>query len=212
MISISYAITVCNEYKELTTLLDTLMNGGVLPEDEIVILVDVDNTNVETAKTIETFKSLNLDTNITVLTASLNKDFAVFKNILKKACTKDFIFFIDADEYPSQELLDSLRTILMYNQLDILSVPRVNTVEGITPEHIAKWGWVQNEKGWINWPDYQTRICRNAPEIEWKGKVHERLQGWLISSNLPSEDERWALYHTKDITKQEQQNELYSKI
>lgn len=212
MISLSYAITVCNEGKELDFLLNKLMSGGILPEDEVVILVDIDNTTVEVARVIERFKTISNDINLKVITGHLNKDFAAFKNELKKACTKDFIFFIDADEYPSQELLDSLRTLLLYNQLDILSVPRVNIVNGLTPEHIAKWGWTVNEKGWVNWPDYQTRVCRNAPEIEWKGKVHEKLSGWLISSSLPADNETWALYHIKDIERQERQNDFYSKI
>jgi hypothetical protein len=33
-------------------------------------------------------------------------------------------------------------------------VPRVNTVEGITQQHIQQWRWNVNENGWVNWPDY----------------------------------------------------------
>jgi len=211
MIGISYAVSVCNEHQELDFLLNLLL-ATLLPEDEIVIIVDVSNTTIEVARVIESFRQLNVDVPITVITVPLNKDFANFKNSLKNACTKEFIFFIDADEYPSNGLLESIKTVLMYNNIDILSVPRVNVVHGLTAEHIAKWQWNVNERGWVNWPDYQTRICRNSPDIYWRGKVHETLAGWKISSQLPADDESWALYHIKDIARQERQNEFYSTI
>jgi hypothetical protein len=90
-------------------------------------------------------------------------------------------------------------------------VPRVNTVEGLTPEHIAKWGWNVSDKGWVNFPDYQTRIYKNIPEIKWEGKVHERIIGTKTFSPLPAE-EVWSLYHPKEITRQEKQNNFYETI
>ena len=54
-------------------------------------------------------------------------------------------------------------------------VPRVNTVDGLTQEHINKWRWNVNKKGWVNWPDYQTRIIQNSPKIKWQNKVHEQI-------------------------------------
>ena len=51
----------------------------------------------------------------------------------------------------------------------MLLVPRVNTVEGLTQEHINKWRWNVNENGWINWPDYQTRI--NKIVLKLNGKI-----------------------------------------
>ena len=90
-------------------------------------------------------------------------------------------------------------------------VPRVNTVKGLTQEHINKWGWKVTEEGWVNWPDYQTRILQNAPHIKWKSKVHEVLLGHKTQSALPTEEE-WCLYHHKHIDKQEYQNDFYSKL
>ena len=37
-------------------------------------------------------------------------------------------------------------------------------------------GWNVNDKGWVNWPDYQWRIWKNKPKIKWKNKVHEVLE------------------------------------
>jgi glycosyltransferase involved in cell wall biosynthesis len=140
----------------------------------------------------------------------LNGDFASFKNHLKKFCTKDYIFQIDADEYLSEELLLSLPEILELNpEVELYAVPRINTVEGLTQEHIQKWGWNVNENGWVNYPDYQTRILKNIPEINWINKVHERLVGAKNTVLLP---EGYDLIHPKTIEKQEKQNQLYSTI
>ena len=90
-------------------------------------------------------------------------------------------------------------------------VPRVNTVDGLTQEHINKWRWNVNEKGWVNWPDYQTRIIQNSSKIQWVSKVHEVITGISTKGLLPMEEE-WCLYHPKDIEKQEIQNKLYETL
>ena len=84
----------------------------------------------------------------------------------------------------------------------------LNTVEGLTDTHIEKWGWKVNEKGWVNWPDYQTRIYRNTEDVTWMNKVHERITGYDTFSNFPAE-EQWCLYHPKQIDRQEKQNQFY---
>jgi len=63
----------------------------------------------------------------------------------------------------------------------------------------------------INHPDVQTRIYRRTSEIEWDGKVHERIKGYNTMTFLPFE-EAYSIYHPKSIDKQEKQNELYSKL
>jgi hypothetical protein len=93
----------------------------------------------------------------------------------------------------------------------VILVPRINIVQGITPQHIQAWGWKQNEKGWIQWPDHQWRIYKNSPDIKWKNKIHEILDGYKTYSGLP-ELEEYALYHPKTIEKQEKQNNYYSTI
>ena len=94
------------------------------------------------------------------------------KNALTEACLGDYIFQIDADEVPNLYLIQCLPLLLEANDIEVLRVPRINTVKGITQEHIQKWGWNVNENGWVNWPDYQTRIYRKSPEIKWVNKVH----------------------------------------
>jgi glycosyltransferase involved in cell wall biosynthesis len=142
----------------------------------------------------------------------LNKDFASFKNNLSKHCTKDYIFQIDADEYPNPYLIANLKDILQYNEtIDVFLVPRINTVEGLTDEHIQKWGWRVDDKGWVNFPDYQWRIWKNDSSIKWINKVHERLDGFKEYSALPQSEE-YSLFHPKDIKRQERQNIFYNTI
>ena len=97
------------------------------------------------------------------------------------------------------------------NNVDIVFVPRINTVEGLTQSHIQKWGWNVNEKEWVNFPDYQTRIYKNTDDVTWMGKVHERITGYNTFSNFPAE-EQFCLYHHKQIERQEKQNSFYETI
>ena len=205
--TISYAITVCNELEEITKLLDFLQTK-IRKEDEIVIQFDADNTPEEV---VHFLKLQNAMHNYTVVDFPLNKDFASFKNNLKSHCTKDYIFQIDADEIPHEVLINFLPQLLEDNKVDVIFIPRVNTVEGLTQSHIDKWKWNVNEKGWVNFPDYQTRIYKNTKEITWMNKVHERITGYDTFSNFPAE-EQWSLYHHKQIDRQEKQNEFYETI
>jgi len=206
--TISYAITVCNELEEITKLLNFLQTH-IRKEDEIVIQYDETSVTDEVMDYLKLMDSMH--ENHKVIGFSLNKDFASFKNNLKSHCSKDYIFQVDADEIPHEFLVEYLGQILEENPVDIVFVPRVNTVEGLTQEHIDKWKWNVNEKGWVNWPDYQTRIYKNTEDVTWMNKVHERITGYNTFSNFPSE-ERWSLYHHKQIDRQEKQNEFYETI
>jgi glycosyltransferase involved in cell wall biosynthesis len=213
MPSISYAITACTEVEELKRLFDKLL-VSIREEDEIILQVGQDKGTTEIQDVfIESSKSFeNRHSNMFITFSALNNDFATFKNDLKLLCKKDYIFFIDADEYPSENLLHHLPLILESNPVDLLIVPRVNTVEGLTPAHIQKWGWRVDEEQRINWPDYQTRIVRNHRDLKWEGKVHERIVGSKSVSHFPFDNADWALYHPKTIQKQEQQNNFYDTL
>ena len=208
MKTISYAITVHNEIDELITLLNFLQTN-IRKEDEIVIQYDETSVTDEVKEYVTLMDSMH--ENHIVVGFPLNKDFASFKNNLKSHCTKDFIFQVDANEIPHEYLVEYIGEVLETNPVDIVFVPRVNTVEGLTDEHIKKWGWKVDEKGWVNFPDYQTRIYRNTEDVTWMNKVHERITGYDTFSNFPAE-EQWSLYHPKKIDRQEKQNEFYETI
>jgi glycosyltransferase involved in cell wall biosynthesis len=203
---ISYAIPVCNEDKELDRLLDQLVKDKG-QEDEIIVQCDLGNTTPEVYSVIDKYIQ-----QITIIQFPLKGNFAAFKNNLKANCKGAWIFQIDADEYLSESLLANLPTILQSNPtVDLFLVPRVNTVEGLTQEHINKWQWRVDEKGWVNFPDYQTRILQNSPKINWASKVHEVLTGHNNYVLLPAE-EAYCLYHPKGIERQERQNAYYAAI
>ena len=210
--NISYAIPVCNEHIELEKLLSFLVRH-IDENDEIIVQCDQGNTTPEVYKVLDLFKApVGLKAPLKVIEFPLNGDFASFKNNLKEHCTGDWIFQIDADELPHESLITNLKELLKLNtNTEMLLVPRVNTVEGITQEHINKWRWNVNEKGWVNWPDYQTRIIQNSPKIKWQNKVHEQIVGITTKGVLPMEEE-WSLYHPKNIGKQEAQNNFYNSL
>ena len=95
---------------------------------------------------------------------------------------------------------------------DMILVPRINIVNGLTDQHIQKWGWNVNERGWVNWPDVQTRLYKNLPDkIKWVGNVHERIAGYESYTNFPGE-ELYSIKHIKDIERQEKQNNYYQTL
>jgi len=204
-LKISYGITVHNEAEELKRLLDILTNK-IDKEDEIVICIDGDDEKVESV--VGEYLSEN---KAVVYKRKLDGDFASQKNSVIENSKGDYVFHIDADEYPSDGLLEYVKPILEANDIDLIWVPRVNTVDGITEQHIQQWGWRVSQAGWVNYPDYQSRIFKNSPEIRWKSKVHERIHGAQTFSHLPP-NETLSLYHPKTIDKQEEQNNFYSKL
>jgi glycosyltransferase involved in cell wall biosynthesis len=205
MINISFAITVCNETAELKRLINQLIECKI-SGDEIIIQIDTPNAPQEIFDLISNFEGIDR------VFSELNGDFSTFKNNLKKHCKKDYIFFIDADEEVNKDQIDLIREVLRLNPLiDCFLVPRINTVAGLTQQHIAQWGWRVDQHQRVNWPDYQFRICKNKSEIYWVNKVHERLVGYENVSQLPSED-IYALGHHKTIQKQEKQNSFYNTL
>mgnify|MGYP003133201666 CR=1 FL=1 len=201
---ISYAIPVCNEHVELEKLLSFLIKH-IDENDEIVVQCDQGNTTPEVYKVLDSLNQPYIE-------FPLKGDFASFKNNLKEYCTGDWIFQIDADELPHESLIINLKELLKLNPTtELFLVPRVNTVDGLTQEHINKWRWNVNEKGWVNWPDYQTRIIQNSSKIQWTQKVHEVIIGMSTKGVLPMEEE-WCLYHPKHIDRQEHQNKFYNRL
>ena len=204
---ISYSILTHNETDSLSELIQFLVKHKD-EEDEIVILDDYSD-NEKTKEILENYVSIY---DIKYEQRHLLKDYAGQKNHLTRMCKGSYIINIDADELPNKWLIKNIKTILESNPtIDLYCVPRVNTVEGLTQEHIQKWGWQVNEKGWVNFPDYQGRIWRNRPNIMWKNKVHEVLKGYKEHTYLP-EEEQFCFYHPKDIGRQEKQNEFYDTI
>ncbi len=205
---ISYAVTTHNEHKEIAKLIPFILENKD-PEDELVIIDDHSDY-----KTLNVFDEFIHDQwhHIKFVEHALYSDFSVHKNFMNKQCSGDWIVNIDADEIPNQFLMQNIKALISTNpEVELYWVPRVNTVEGLTDDHIKMWNWRVEENGWVNWPDPQQRIYKNADHIEWVRPVHERLIGAKKDAFLPYE-EQWCLYHPKTIQKQESQNQKYAEI
>ncbi len=205
---ISYAITVCNEFVEIQTLVKFLLEHK-RTEDNITVLYDITNGH----EGIEQYlRAKSVNNEISWVPGEFKGHFADWKNKLTTMCSGDYIFQIDADEIPNKVLIDNLPAILETNpNNEVYLIPRVNTVKGLTNEHIKQWKWNVDEKGWVNFPDYQWRVWKNKKEIKWINKVHEKLEGYSTYAALPPE-EYYSLYHHKKIDRQEQQNKYYDTL
>ena len=162
---ISYAITVCNEHKEVEKLL-TFLFEHKRNQDQVVVQMDKDNVTKEVIDICERFESKQAS-EYNLVQYSLDKNFAAYKNNLNKSCAGNWIFQIDADEIPNEYLIEALPFILEANE--------------------------------------------DKEEIYWIKPVHEQLKGYTKFANLPAE-EKFALYHPKNIGRQEQQNKFYETI
>ena len=208
---ISYAIPVCNEVEEIKNLTKYLLKWKS-PEDEIVILVDETNHTQEVKDYVEAFAEECIDDNVIRAYHPLNKNFAEHKNYLNSLCSGDWILQLDADEYPDDYLMEAIPYVILNNpDVEAYWLSRINTVSGLTQEHIAKWGWQVNDKGWINFPDHQMRLYKNSPDIKWIKPVHERLVGYKKFGHMPGNPE-YCLHHPKSIERQERQNKFYDTI
>jgi glycosyltransferase involved in cell wall biosynthesis len=204
---ISYAITVCNELEEIQVLLPFLMENK-RGKDEIVILFDNKKDNEAVLEYLS--KHAGKENVKVITTESFDDDFAGWKNKLNSYCTGDYIFQLDADEMVSEHLISNLHEIIEINsEIDLFFIPRINTVKGITEEHVKKWRWNVDSNGRVNYPDYQGRVYKS--HLKWEGKVHERIGGAKFYSLLPTQEE-YSLTHHKSIQRQEKQNELYSSL
>ena len=203
---ISYGITVYNEADELFKLTNVLIKN-IDKEDEIVICVDGDDDDVKLV--LSNFKkTYGWKYDIIVYNRKLDGNFADHKNSVIEKSTGDYIFHIDADEYPHEILIQQLKQILEINDVDLIWIPRVNTVEGFTDDDVKRWNWNMSEQGWINYPDYQSRVYRRVSEIRWTRPLHELIKGAKTYSHLPPHEEL-SLYHPKTKEKQEAQNKFY---
>lgn len=201
---ISYAILTHNEGEYIAKLL-TLLTTYKRDIDEIVIVDDYSNDE-QTKSILNDFKD------------QIVLDYRTFdgdhtqKNYLNSRCTGDYILQLDADELVNPEFLEMLPELLEENnETDLFIMPRINTVEGLTPEWSAKWGWNVNEKGWVNFPDWQMRLYRNCDWVKWDGLLHSKIEGHKTYVFLPAE-ELFCILHPKQIDRQIEQNNLYSKI
>ena len=203
---ISYSILTHNETDSLEKLLRFLVKWKQ-EEDEIAILDDYSDDE-KTKQILDFYVSAH---DIVFEQRNLLGDYGGQKNYLKSMCSGDYSFNLDADEMISRWFIKNVHDILDKNPIDLIYLPRINTVDGLTQQHVQQWGWSVNEEGWVNFPDWQGRIFKNRPNIKWEKPVHEMIIGFQTYAHLPTE-KPFCMLHYKKIEKQEQQNKKYDGI
>lgn len=210
---ISYCITVYQEKEYIKNLLDNLYKNKIDNEEVVVIQTYRDISEKDTDTYQEIQKIIESYPDIIYHTYHFEHNFADLKNYMNSFATKAYIFNLDADENLSDESFAFFREMLTRKEAyDLYFLPRINIVDGLTEEDIKKWDWKVNEQGWVNWPDFQSRIYKNSPDIRWQGSVHEQIVGHKTQGILDPKQVTLAIIHKKDITRQRMQNDHYDSI
>ena len=192
---LTYTIQVCNESRELFSLLNFLQKV-IDDEDEVNVVVDTEHTTDKVEHVLEHFKGY-----INIFKRPFDS-FYKSAQFHKENSTGEYIFGIDADEMPQETLIKNIKSIIKQSDAEIIAIPRINIHPGSTSEFIRKSNFVVNESGWINWPDFQMRVYKNCKHINWTDEVHTKLTGSDKAVAVQA-DPRLALWHIKSIEKQE---------
>lgn len=193
---ISYAVCVCNESRELYSLISFLKKVKD-PEDEINILIDTAHVTKQVLSVIDYFKD-----DIVTYERAFDGNFATHRNYHISKCSGDYIFIIDPDEMPQQLLIRNIKPIVTDTGSDLIVIPRINICPGFTEEWLHNCKFTVNENGWINWPDNTCRIFKNCPEIKYGKELHETIIGYTKAVSLQA-DPHVALWHIKSVEKQD---------
>lgn len=194
---LSYAICVCNESRDLFSLVSFLLKVKD-EEDEINVLIDTTHVTENVKNVIKYFG----DKIVTCEREFDDGDFAKHRNYHTTKCTGDYIFVIDPDEMPKEKLIRNVKKMLDDSNADLVLVPRINIHPGFTQEWLEKCKFRTNELDWINWPDYQGRVFKNSEQITWGKNLHETITGAERIINLQA-DPSIAMWHIKSIEKQD---------
>jgi cellulose synthase/poly-beta-1,6-N-acetylglucosamine synthase-like glycosyltransferase len=196
---ISYAICVCNESRELFSLLSFLLK--VIDEiDNIHVVVDTLHVTDKVRKVLHHFKNVK---RITVFERPFDK-FYLNSNYHLEIATGEYVFGLDADEMPTEELIRNTKKIIQQSNTDLIFVPRMNVHPGITQEFINQSNgfFKLNEVEFVNWPDYQGKIIKKCEYIRYSNITHcvaEGSQNKVVLQPNP----KLGMWHIKSIEKQE---------
>jgi len=150
---VSYLITCCTETKTLENLLYRVFGAIDEHNDEIILLIDSKHPIVlddiyptdgsikeETASIIYNYSNYK---NVKIISHPLENNYGTHKNFGIENCKGDFIFQIDGDELPTENIIGkNLHTIIENNpDIEAFAVPRINDFKGVTQEHAKRWGW-----------------------------------------------------------------------
>jgi hypothetical protein len=193
---ISYAICVCNESKDLYSLISFLKKVKD-EEDEINILVDSVHVSPQVRIVLDHFKD-----DIVQNEKEFDGKFATHRNYHFDKCKGDYIFYIDPDEMPTELLIQNIYKIIEETKADLIYIPRINICPGFTQKWLDECNFKVNDMGWINWPDMQGRIFKNIPSMRMERELHEGFIGSHKAVQVQVTP-HLALFHIKSVEKQD---------
>lgn len=192
---VTYSIQVCNESREIFSLLNFLTKT-IDDEDEINVVVDSEHTTDKVRLVLEKFSN-----RINVFMRPFD-NFHINSQFHIEKASGEYIFGLDADEMPQELLIKNVKNIINNSNAEIIAIPRINIHPGITDEYIKESNYHINEIGWINWPDFQMRIFKKCDYIKCTPELHTKLSGSDKIMALESQP-NLALWHIKSIEKQQ---------
>lgn len=201
---LSIAIMTHNEITEFAWLMEALsphMNATT----EIVVLDDFSGSDM--VKLVQSFP-------VRFFQRALDKNFSAQRNHLKSLCRGDFIFLLDPDEIPAPMLLRCLPNLIAAmreHELDACSMPRLNRVLEASSPVDARTLKLTDDDLRTQPRDDQTKLVRNAPDIRWTNRVHERLLGARRVGRVP-QHVQYAIWHVKQRSRLEGQTKFYRSI
>ena len=201
---LSYLVTCHNETDSLEKLLSKLIKYK--KNNHEIVLLDDYSDNQTTLEVIQTFKD-----KVNFQKHKLDKNYGNHKNYGIELCKGEWIFQLDADEVPTDGLLENIELIIESNSKnEVLWLPRLNYFIGVTDLDVNTWGWKLYD-GMLNFPDYQSRIYRNLPHIRYERRLHEKVEGFKSYVFIPPQKD-YAIIHEKTIEKQRETNVNYNKL
>jgi hypothetical protein len=131
-----------------------------------------------------------------VYTYDLNGDFGAARNFALEKAMLPWILHLDADEWPTMELLTYLKGFLSADEnkgIDGLAIVRHNLVGG-------------NEIGKATW-ERHVRVFRS--KLHFMGRLHEKLM--IDPMRMVEVPRSLILQHYKTAERQERQNQFYMR-
>ena len=191
---ITYSIQVCNESRELYSLLNFLTRV-IDDEDYIDVIVDSNNTTEKVELVLKHFED-----RITVHKRAFDT-FDKNSQFHTDVAKGEYVFHIDADEIPQQSLIKLLKQVISETGAEIVAIPRINIHPDITEEEATERKWEINDVGFINWPDYQLRLHKKCDHIYWTDTLHAKLTGSDKVTGIKAIPSL-AMWHIKSMDKQ----------
>jgi len=153
MISLAYIVRNEEYYIERS------IRSAIDIADELVVVDAISDD-----RTVEICKEFGA----IVVESEWDDDFSHARNIAVAHCSEPWVFMLDADEHLEGESLDLLK-----RAIDIADEDEIVAYQLMRKNHYPSH---DSDSGFFTkpfYPDFQTRLFKNIPEIYFSGRVHE---------------------------------------